>query len=197
MNELWQAHKKTILLSLAACVALFGAFALGRYTVPTKIVEKEVRVVDKQIEYKDRVVTQKVYVTAKQNDVHKEVTTVKHPDGTVETKVVIDDRSKENTASSMSSVSDKTVSEKMHSEVDKLKIVSNEKPQWRIGARVEVGALVVPKLQPMLGAGITVERRILGPVFMGVSVSGDFGFNAAGFTGPYGFKLGPTVSVEF
>lgn len=101
-----------------------------------------------------KVVTETKEVIKEVQVVNKNVVTtekeIKHPDGTVETDTTIQDKSTEQST---------TLDNK-----DTLTTVTNAKPQWRLSAMA--GKRSGQSLdQPMYGA--IVERRILGPIFVG------------------------------
>lgn len=91
-----------------------------------------------------KTVTDVKTVTVTQHDV--ETVVVNKPDGTTETKII--DHSTDTTKSEDTSVSTKTI--------------ENGKPNWKVSVQ---GSTKHPELQYFYGA--QVERRILGPIFVG------------------------------
>jgi hypothetical protein len=88
-------------------------------------------------------------VTVVQHDTVTETHEVKRPDGTVITDTTIKDRDTANTS---------TVDTKKSSET-----ITNQKPQWKVQGLV--GLSTKDLGQPAYGVG--VERRIIGPIFVG------------------------------
>lgn len=93
------------------------------------------------------------------NNVVTVVKEVKRPDGTTETEIT---------------TTDKTVKHETS-----VAVTPPIQPNWRIGASAVAG---VPSLKPIYG--LQVERRVLGPVWIGVRVE----TNA---------QLGAVLSIEF
>lgn len=88
-------ERSTKIKVIASVAVVLTSFALGRYTVPEKVkIETKVVEVDKKVK---RV----------KKDVKIHVTTVKRPDGTVETNKTITDQSKTDSKDDSSKVSDK------------------------------------------------------------------------------------------
>ena len=117
-----------------------------------------------KVSYRDKIVEKIVEVENK--NVKTVVVETKKPDGTVQ---------KETTTIDLS-VTKREDSRKQ----DTTKVVKNSKPQWRIGA----GAGLQNFRGEIVYSG-TVERRILGPVFVGVQAHPQLRYG------------GLTVSVEF
>lgn len=201
MNEFFQQNKKNLLLVLGVVVLVGGAFATGRYTAPESVREVE-RVVVQEVEVEKVVIKEvekKIYVQQQNNNVRTETVVVAHPDGTTETRTVTEDRTTTSTASTQESERSEERERVVYVDkvVEKEKVVESAKPQWALGAQVEGGVLFLKPIQPIVGIGVTAERRIIGPFFMGLSVRTTLGVNATGFTGPYGVQGGLTVRAEF
>lgn len=83
-------------------------------------------------------------------DVRTVIREITRPDGTKETDTVIEDRTRERTRTDANTRTET--------------VVTNEKPQWKVDlmARAKITNIV-----PVYGASI--QRRIIGPVFMGVN----------------------------
>lgn len=195
---------KYIKIAIVAIVLLVAAFATGRYTVPTKIVEQRVEV-EKKVEVV-RIDEQKVLELTAQlkiaedrvaelnKKVHKTEHTVKKPDGTVEVTKTEDTDTSSSSHSHTDTTSNTTEKQVEIKYVDRIvevqhevvvtKIVDAEKPQWLIGPMVGVNFrdLTVPQgvFTGPFSFGATVERRIAGPVFVGVwgVTSGQVGISA-------------------
>lgn len=201
----WEQHRKTILITLGVVLAIAGAFVGGKYSTPASVkeviktveVEKVVEVEKEVIKVVDRI----VYVQKQNNDVRTETTTKVAPDGSSTTTTVVVDKTKTDTASSRETdtvaVKEKIVYVDREKVVESTKIVTNSKPQWKLSLRAEGGALLAQPIVPIVSLGVQAERRIVGPFFMGLSVSVDMGVNATGITGPYGVKGGLVLGVEF
>lgn len=167
-------RKALAIVALLDLVLLLGAFAAGRYTLPEKLVEKVVtqEVVKEVVKTEVQIVEKKIYIKAQQNDVQTKIVYVEKPDGTKETMTVIVDKTKTDEASTQaSSMGALTIVEKEKLVyVDRLKLIENAKAQWHLGLRVGAGASITPGLapNPLLSFGVQAERRIAGPVFLGV-----------------------------
>jgi beta-lactam-binding protein with PASTA domain len=97
-------------------------------------------------------------------DVRTVIKEVERPDGTREKETVIEDRTRERT--------------KKESETQTHTVVTNLKPQWKVQGLVQLNNIQ----QPTYGVG--VERRIIGPVFVGA-------------WGKQSREFGLSVSLEF
>lgn len=184
----WLKEHKWVWICLLGALLLGGAYLAGRYTTPTKVVEKTVE----KIQYKDRIVTkteiQKVYVQVQDKDRHKETTTVKTPDGTTTTRVVEDEKTKVTTKDKEQEIKYVDRIQTVDRIVEKEKIVTMAKPNWRMGILAGVDVMTalgrttqpIPQLGPVT-LGLQAERRIVGPFFLGVwgLTSGQVGLNAA------------------
>jgi hypothetical protein len=207
---------KTWSAVIVVLILMLLSFAAGRYTVPTKVIttaETKTETKDDTqaaTQVSNQASTQEsvkvVYVYVKDNDIHKETDTIKHPDGTVETKTVYDDKST-TTSHAASQASETTTDVKKIDKTDdtkvddtsdtkSLKVVDYGKPQWHLGLRLGGGVALGTSPTPLLSAGLQAERRILGPVFMGLWA--DVHANAIPFfTSPYTVVGGLSLSVEF
>ena len=187
--------KKRLILIGAVVAIMALMFAIGRYTVPTKVIE---RVQTQQVEH--QVVVEKVdehrldELTAQlklamsqlshlKESIHQEKHTTTRPDGTTETTETIDrnvDRTVQTTqvqtvekqvVVTQEKVVDHVVKVETQVVVEKEKIVSAEKPNWLIGPMVGVNVRDLTLAQGLttgpLSFGVHVDRRIAGPVFLG------------------------------
>lgn len=175
-----KAHPNVRATIVILLVFLLG-FGTAFYTHPAKIVEHtKIQTVTKtDIQYKDRIVTQKVYVQAEKKHTHTETTTVKKPDGTAETKVVTDENVDESKSNNTNTTDNKqeVVTQVVTQTITKDKLVLNQ-PDWRLGAGVgysfaTLGGAPQIGLPGMKGLVVQVQadRRILGPVFVGLSLN--------------------------
>jgi hypothetical protein len=160
--------KTKIIISV---VLLASSFAAGRFTLPAKVLEKEV------VKTVEKVVEKKIYVkdtTKKNNKVTITFTTIK-PDGTktIEKKV-FDKNEIELTQREDTSIKDDKAVDK-----DKEKTVINDKDSFVIsaGAKININ-------NPNLSYGILVDKRAIGPFHLGA-----FGFTDTSF--------GMTVGIGF
>jgi len=195
---------------LVICLPL--AFAAGKYTakIDTKEVIKTVEVTKDKIvevkvtEYVDRVVEKVVYVKRTNIDTKKETTTTKLPDGTVTVVVVETDKSKTETASSQETTKDTAVvvNEAKQTDTSKSltlkssKEVSSQEPQWKFTVNAQAGGILGTERKPLVGFGLSAERRILGPFWVGVVASVDLGIALTGVTGVHSVKGGLVFGVE-
>lgn len=164
------------------CLLVFGlGYGTSFYAHPAKVVEKEkiVTQVQTKVEYKDRVVTQKVYVQAEKKKTHSTTTTVKNKDGS-STTTTTTDTSTDETASNHQTTDEQKqqVVTKVETQiVEKEKLVLRE-PDWRVYAGVgyqfaTLGGAPQTGISGMNGVVVQVgaDRRIVGPVFVGLSLN--------------------------
>jgi hypothetical protein len=200
--------RKYLILVGAAVVLLATAFAVGRYTVPTKIETKEVQV-EKQV-----VVTKiddtKLEQLIEQNrsfqsqlselkkSIHREKWAVTHVDGSKEEKSTEDINISRTVQTTQIQYVDrvetktetKYVDRVVEKEkvVEKTKVVTAEKPQWDVkllvGADLKNLAVAQGLTTGPFTFGAEVDRRILGPIKVGV-----FGLSNG--------TVGAGVGVEF
>lgn len=138
---------------LVGVVIIVGSVAVGRYTAPTKVEEKE------NIVYKDRIVEKKVFEkdTSKKNDtVTVRLVTIK-PDGTrtIETKIV----NKDEIIVSENGKTDVVKETEATKETDKL--VESKHDDWNVSVAIKMDSGY------NLSYGAHVQRRILGPFTLG------------------------------
>lgn len=191
-------------VAIGASAVRFGVPAEIKEVVKTVEVEKKVEVEKEVVKTVVQVVEKKVYVKTQNRDVRKETITIKRPDGTVETKVVVEDKTKTQEASTMqadvsvSGNSEKEVSVKTDREAlsERVKEVKNPQAQWRLNLRTEVGA-ITQSVQPLLSVGFGADRRIVGPFWVGVTMSADMPFDLTGVHGLHSVKGGVQLGLEF
>ncbi len=190
--------KYRVPLAVIGCLAaLAAAFLMGRYTGPTKTVEKtQIQVVEKQvvkteIKYVDREV--RVKDTAR--NVHREVRVVKAPDGTVTTTVVTDDKTKINQASSkeVQSTSDTLAERSSSKTLTTEKTVESARPDWHMALQLGAGAAL--PIEPQMAIGAVVERRIAGPFWAGLWINVQL--SVAPTVVPRGVIGGLSMGLEF
>ncbi len=150
-------------------ILFFAGLAFGRWTLPAKVVTKT-EVVTKEVEvikYRDRIVKQKA----------KHIVEVVHhfPDGTLITKRTEDDKETSKEVKTGRREDDKV------SESSTKVTTEYRKANWRIGALLSAD---VTRLGAGFDYGGRAERRVLGPVWLGVEAS------KSG-------HVGASVSVEF
>jgi hypothetical protein len=146
-------------------------FTFGRYATPDKVVEiervKTVTVEKEDIRAKERIAALTAEIETLKLRTHRERTTVERPDGTRETREVetVDVDRTTDTRETVEVIREveKVRTVYVDREVLKEKRIESHRPDWRIGA---MGVLDVPTLK--YGAGAIVERRILGPISLGL-----------------------------
>lgn len=149
--------KKIGLYLLLTTLALGIGYAVGRYISPEKVkVEKQVVVKEVEVIKKDVKIVEKE---------------IKRPDGTIEKEKVIEDKSQEIKKSELES--------------KEIKIVKNNKPDWRVN-----GLIGVDKTQNFY-YGVNIEKRIVGPFFTGIFI-----LNRANMEISEGV-IGVSVGLEF
>lgn len=138
-------------IAIAILVVGAAGYLGGRYLQPAKV---EVKVEERVKE-----------VEVVKHDVRTVIREIERPDGTKEKETIIEDKTEEE--------------RNRESEKETSKIVTNNKPQWKVGGQL------TPK-QGIAGPlyGLSVERRVLGPVFAGAFANTDK-------------VVGLSVSVEF
>ncbi len=187
---------KTPLLVLAGLAIVAGAFFIGRSSSPTQTVEvvKTVEVEKKVIETQIQVVEKKIYVKDEARDVRRETVTVTQPDGTTIIKEVVEDKTKtkESGSESSSMAASTSTSEEKVSTSESLKVVTVAKPDWHLQVRGGAGALIQSPLVVVGDVGVGIERRIVGPFFLGAYGNVQFDAKAA-----RGFAAGISLGLEF
>lgn len=152
---------------LVVVVVLVSGIAIGRFTLPAKVVEKE------HIVYQEKIVEKKVVVTDVKRDEHKTIIKLEKtsPDGTktVETRIVDDstlDKKSKLTDDKSDDITSTTDKEKTTTYALQSTIVS-------LGLRTD----------PLGGYdyGLFISKRIVGPFYLGA-----FGFTDKSF----GLSLG-------
>lgn len=154
-------------LGLLVILFLTGV-AVGRFTLPSKIVEKE------KIVFQDRIIEKKIEVSASQKKNNKVYTKVEKilPDGTktIESKIVNQDVTVTNNKTNQST--DTTISQT----TEKEKTITYSKQDMIIAFGMS-GRL--DNLTGKIGYGGIVEKRLIGPIYIGVMGYTDrtYGFN--------------------
>jgi hypothetical protein len=182
--------KSVGLKSLPYVAATTVGIGIGWFTKPGVVkieerekivtVEKKVDVIKnvEVIKYVDVIKYVKVKDTVVQADVHKERTETRLPDGTVTVKETTDTNVKKDTKEDTkkdeikgrdeTKTADKTEVDDTTKTVEREKIVTPELANWHLG--ILVGAapdFSAPASTPIV-FGVEAERRILGPLFLGV-----------------------------
>lgn len=177
---------------ILVAVALFGGgVAVGRFTLPAKVVVtekvKEVvkEVVVEKVKTEVKVVVEKVYLKNEAQKIHRVVE--EKPDGTKVTTENINVESvvKENTNSNTVEVKyvDRVVEKWQEKIVEKEKRVLNQ-PDWSVYAGVGVNIPTFlghaqPGVPGMMGTVVDagIDRRVVGPFWLGVygTTQGDAG----------------------
>jgi hypothetical protein len=163
-------NKSAVLIAVAILAALGGGYATGRYAVPAKVtVKTEVKVVEKIIE--KRVEVEK---KTKKNDKTTVIVEITKPDGTKEKRTMIVDKGETNI--DLSTI----VQNERDTKTDtKNSTVTDNTRSWQANGLVgyDLGRLSTVY-------GIQVERRLFGPVKVGV-----FGMTNK--------TVGASVGIEF
>lgn len=187
---------KTPLLCLAAVAIVAAAFLIGRSSAPTQTIETVKTVeVEKVVTVTEvQVVEKKIYVKDEARDVRRETVTVTQPDGTTIVKEVVEDKTKtkESGTESSSMASSTFTSDEKSASTETLKVVTNAKPDWHLQIRGGAGALIQSPFSVTGDVGIGIERRIVGPFFLGAYGNVQFDAVAA-----RGFAAGVSLGLEF
>lgn len=142
-----------LFIALGAIVALAVAFAAGRYTTPTKTVER--------VEYVERVREVRLTQIARVTDIKWKRVTVTTPDGT--TTATEEAETHENENSSEVAKTDKD------NKATTEKVTTAAKSQWTIfvtpGVTIPMAGNSFSAVRPTIG--VQVNRRLLGPVWAG------------------------------
>lgn len=181
--------------TICCALALVAAFIGGRASVstqPERITEKTVEKVQFVDRWHERVIEKQIKVRDETTNLsrHREVTKVEHPDGTKVFKEVedlnIDKIVKETETKFVDRVVDRIVFQDR--EVKKETIIESPQKNWLVGPMIgfrlaELG-FRDGGLQLPVEFGAQVQRRVLGPVFIGA-----YGMHKG--------TAGLTVSFEF
>jgi hypothetical protein len=172
--EFAKAHWRII----AVIVILILAFLGGRYTTPTKVVETERIVYQEKIV--EKIVEKKVEVAAKTKVVYRTTTITKEG----ETKIVEVEKTEKKTEKKTDSETNKD--KEIVKEDTRTKLTEYARPQWKVGALVGYDFSPVKPLDFAHGLtlGAHVERRLAGPIWVGV-----WAFHTG--------AVGASLSVEF
>lgn len=168
--SIFKAHWR----ALAVFVAVFLAFAVGRFATPAKVV------VQTKTQTVEKIVQAKAEVRTETQVVYRDRTVVTHKDGTVEHRNI------EQTSNGQVDTKHESAEKVVYRDRELLRVVESPKPQWRVGvlAGVDILHLGRPQLFGPVALGAHVERRIAGPVWLGA-----FGLSSG--------AAGVSVSVEF
>lgn len=174
-----------------------GSYVAGRYSAPSKVVEvtKEVEVVKEVIKTVEVIkeVESKNKDLAENLKTHKERIEETKPDGTKTVKETVDTNVDRTVKEVEIRYVDKTVEVEKIVEVEKKveveKIVEKNKSDWEVLAKVGVDFLKLSNVPFPVTIGLEVDRRILGPLKVGVWVNTETTFHSV--TG------GLSVGIEF
>lgn len=180
LSQIPAVWRKRILAIAAGVLVLCAVFEAGKFSNPAKIIEhtKTVHdVVQVAAEAKtDSSSSSSSTGTARDRSIEE----THHPDGTV-TVITHDVETKIEYRDVVHTVEvEKIVTVEKKVEVEKTRIVETARPQWRAGLLVGLttssSRVVAPELLfPVvpLDAGVTLERRIAGTVWMGAWLNTD------------------------
>jgi hypothetical protein len=164
-------------LAVLAFVLVFGVgYWEGHSHVPVKtviqekVVEKIVTQVQTQVQTSDNVNDQK----KDDENIHTVTTIVKKPDGTTTTQIVSDTNDDKSDTKVEVKYVDRvqTVTQTVEKTVEVTKTVETAKPNWMVKAMAGA-SFNQSKLQPTapfinpIYLGLSVDRRIIGPVYLG------------------------------
>lgn len=173
-NRFLEGVKKYKSYAIVCGVSLIVGILIAWLFLPK---EKEIEYQEKvkietveKVEYKDRVVEKVVYQqVAKKHEVVKTITKyIERPDGTKEKTVeeVAETKEEQHTQSESQKDQQTEVKKEVETKVE-TEVKYSEKPalpNWHVGATVGL----TPLLTPVYGGQI--DRRIIGPVFVGVRI---------------------------
>jgi hypothetical protein len=156
---------RPLVLTLAALVAVVGAFVAGRYSAPTKT-ETRVEYVERLQIQRTRAVHRVVETQTRTRTIH-----VRTPDGTETTTTDTSTGTRDTTDSSGTTVAAKDTAG------TKTAVVTQARASWHINALVGGGIDLSPRLSLQMSSdvgagggagGAHIERRLLGPVWLGL-----------------------------
>lgn len=150
---------------IVSIVVLLSGIAIGRFTLPAKIVEKE------KIVYQDRIVEKQVIISEVKKKSNKQYVKIEHiaKDGSRTTETRIIDLSTQNTAS-------KASSEKLqdtHITQDKEKVTINNTGSTLVTLGVKANPSIIG-----MDYGILIHKKLLGPFWFGAFGYTDKSFGA-------------------
>jgi hypothetical protein len=132
--------KKIFIISIVSLVIIAVSYGVGRWSAPTKVVEKtKIKVVTKTVEARN----------VKKNVV---TTTTKKKDGSVVT--IVEDKSIVNIDTKTDTDSKSWIT----------RVETRDMPKWHISG---LWGIDLKKPQHGFNYGISVDRRIIGPVWLG------------------------------
>lgn len=196
--------------SSAVLVALALGYGLGRYAQPAKVEEHTVTKTNTEykdrIVYQDRVVFKQARVRVVYRDIVRTVTVVKAKDGTETTTTTIADHSKDTTNTTAdrttTSTDTRTDTGATQSNSSSSKLVASQ-PNWMVGAfgTLELVGPVPHSLTTLdpralngtLLYGVHAERRLWGPLWLGLSGGGTRSLKGDAS----GFFVGTTLAINF
>jgi hypothetical protein len=178
---------KSLLKSLVPVLVAVAAFIAGRFSVPVRIQEKlvvqKVEVEKQVVAIQEKVRVEKVYVSDEKQRIHREEHETIHPNGLTE-RVKTEDINTEKVVkeNAIQYVDREVLKLVEHTTVEQRiveKVVDRQLAQWKVSLLVganfgnlNAATLATPFPQALLGkpwvVGAHVERRIIGPFFMGL-----------------------------
>ena len=214
LYAIWHDHK-AVIITAVICLAVGGGLGWSMkpnvVSVQEKVVEKEVAVKDERI---DQLLTQisqmnKDYQEMKNSELNVKTHTVVVENTNVDgskTKTTTSDKSlDQKTTETKHEVEVKVVTvekqvvvtqtETVVKEVEKEKIVTAAKPDWKLGLMVGAAPQVPNVVDTAILVGVEADRRIVGPVFLGAWVMG--GSPVVGGFRVTNVAVGLKVGVEF
>ena len=146
-------------LAISSAAILLVGLAVGRFSLPAKVVTKtEIQVVTKEVESK----TSDQEIARKSNKDFVRIVT-KKPDGTVITETHIIDKS----TSKTTEVTQDTTEKDSSTTITQDKTVTYAKNDWHVSGLASPSGDNSFLRGPSIAYGLMVERRILGPFYIG------------------------------
>lgn len=179
MNRIKEFLKSSIGHLALFALVIAGAFITGRYSAPVQVMETQKVVIQEHETIKvvevEKTIIEKAKDITEGKSIHKERTEEVRPDGTKLTKETVDINIDRTIRETEIKFVDRTLT--VEKEVEKLvevvkeKIIVTKKPDWAVTARLGL-ALSELKLSTALAnplvVGVEVDRRVLGPVRIGL-----------------------------
>lgn len=163
--------RKNVLLAVSGLLLLASGVAIGRYTLPPKmVVTEKVKIVETQVvvtQTKTEVKVVTVKDSAKSTSTQERIE--QKPDGTVITTKNTQETEKTNESSGTeikNEGSTVAINQKIE-EKEKIKIVEN-RPNWAIGLN---GGYNLSNISGPPVLQLSIDRRIVGPIMGGIIIS--------------------------
>ena len=150
-------------------IALVGFFAIGRYSAPVRIQERE-RIVERQgATVHTQGETRYVRVADVRKDVRVVTRTEKRPDGTIIIRKLEQDRTEKRDATATLAKIATVETRWLTRDVEKLRITEAPRPRWSLGLNAGYRSL---QARPN-AIGVTAGMRVVGGLWLQVSGNTD------------------------